>query len=153
MELSGRSLSFLAWGVALALLAWTLLLIQRKRRWLRNALRATGRITHVDWQTKRELVSDSTRSGGMTEEDVTYGYPHVEFTAEDGTSVRFRSSHGYERSRATTLPSSVTVLYERVAPQQTAQLEEGGALWGNISALALVTLLALGFAVVTLFAD
>jgi hypothetical protein len=88
----------------------------------------------------------------MTEEEVTYGYPHVEFTAEDGTTVTFRSSHGYERGRATP-SSSVTVLYERRAPQQTAQLEEGGALWGNISALAIVTLLALGFAVVTLFTD
>jgi hypothetical protein len=149
MELSEHAITSLSWGVALSMLAWTAFLIQRKRRWLRTALRATGRVLRVESATRRELVSDSTRSGGMTEDDVTYYYPHVEFVAEDGTLFTFRSRESFDQSRFGL--RSVTVLYERSAPAATARLEDSRAFWGPVSVLVFFTLAALGFAILRLF--
>ena len=148
--LGGRAITLLSLALGLALLVWTTLLIQRKRRWLREAARATGSVLYLETATRKELVSDSHRSSGMGTDDVTYSYPHVQFTAEDGTLVTFRSGHGYEKCPFGQ-NASVPVAYERRDPAATAQIEEGAALWQGVVLWAFFTFVALVFAAVQLF--
>jgi hypothetical protein len=148
--LGNRAITLLSLALGLSLLVRTTLLIHWKRRWLRDAARATGRVLHLETETRRERVSDSTRGSGMAMDDVTYSYPHVQFTAENGTVVTFRSGHGYSTCPFG-LNAAVPIVYERRDPAATAQIEEGAALWQGVAVWVFFTFVALVFAAVQLF--
>jgi hypothetical protein len=108
-----------------------IVVIVRRRRFLRTAVRTRGTIVGFTTEKVREVVADSTRSSGMSSEEVTAYFPEVVFTTADGRRITFHSRHRVPDADCLGMP--IDVIHAPSAPETTCEV--GGWLreWSPVT--------------------
>jgi len=133
---------FVIWSVLTAIaLTATSLLAWRTRRFLSRAARVSGRVSHIQVETRHWKGHGADHPAETT----MYYTPHIEFPLEDGSLLAFSGLPLAGRSLYKQ-GDVVAVVYDRAKPDTTAAIE-GGHVWRHVVWSGLVTVVLFLFTV------